>query len=348
MTEDKSPEYQTGNAETEAKIDDLLKTWGVDEKQYDYFREMIVTTLKFSKDSPRQGDVRQFSRTMKEMRDALGMFAPYRGVKKIAVFGSARTPSSRPEYQAAREFAHQMVESGYMVITGGGDGIMGAAQAGAGRERSFALNIQLPFEQQANKTIFGDKKLMTFKYFFTRKLNFVKHSDALAVFPGGYGTMDEAFETITLIQTGKAPIVPIVLVDAPHGNFWKTFVQYLREHLLLDRLISPEDFALFKVTDSLEEAKNEVLNFYYNFHSYRYIRDLCVIRLQREVPSGALLRLKEDFKDILIGSEPLCIGCALPEEIHEPEFDHLPRLCLTFNRHGFGRLRQLIDRLNQF
>lgn len=347
MTEKKSSSYQTGRPEIEAKIDDLLKAWGV-EDQVDYYRDMVVTALKFAKDRPREGDVRQFSRTLKEMRYALGVFAPYRGVRKISIFGSARTPSSRTEFQAARQFAKLMVENGFMVITGGGDGIMGAAQAGAGREKSFALNIELPFEQHANETIAGDRKLINFKYFFTRKLNFVKHSDALAIFPGGFGTMDESFEAITLIQTGKAPIVPIVFVDAPGGNFWKTFVQYIREHLLLDRLISPEDFHLFKVTDSLEEAKKEVLNFYYNFHSYRYVRELCVIRLQREVPPGALQRLRDDFKDILVGSDPLCIDCPLPEEINEPELAHLPRLCLRFNRHGYGRLRQLIDRLNQF
>jgi len=347
MPEKQSSNDETGVPEIEAKIADLLQAWGV-EDDHGYYHEMIVTALKFSKDHPRERDARQFSRTMKEMRSALNVFTPYRSVRKISIFGSARTPSSRPEFQGAREFAKLMVENGYMVITGGGDGIMGAAQAGAGREKSFALNIELPWEQEPNPTIAGDKKLITFKYFFTRKLNFIKHSDALAVFPGGFGTMDESFETMTLIQTGKAPIVPIVFIDAPGGNFWRTFVQYLREHLLLDRLISPEDFNLFKVTDSLEDAKNEVLNFYRNFHSYRYIRDLCVIRLQREVPPGALQELKEDFKDILVGSDPLCMDCALPEELAEPELDHLPRLCLTFNRYGYGRLRQLIDRLNHF
>ena len=235
-----------------------------------------------------------------------------------------------------------------MVITGGGEGIMGAAQAGAGRQHGFALNIELPFEQEPNETIRGDSKLFTFKYFFTRKLNFVKHSDAIALFPGGFGTMDEAFESFTLMQTGKTNIIPLIMVDAPRGNFWKTFEKYLREHLLGDKLISEEDFTLFKVTDDLEFARREVVNFYYNFHSYRYIGDVMIIRLQRQIPAGALIRLNEDFQDIL-RSETLITTCPpYPEEVNEPDLASLARLCVPFNRRNLGRLRALLDRLNQF
>jgi uncharacterized protein (TIGR00730 family) len=235
-----------------------------------------------------------------------------------------------------------------MVITGGGEGIMGAAQAGAGRKHGFALNIELPFEQEPNETIRGDTKLFTFKYFFTRKLNFVKHSDAIALFPGGFGTMDEAFESFTLMQTGKTNIIPLIMVDASRGNFWKTFEKYMREHLLGDGLISEEDFTLFKVTDDLEFARREVVNFYYNFHSYRYVGDVMLIRIHRQIPGGALVRLNEDFHDIL-RPETLITTCEpYPEEANEPELASLARLCVPFNRRNLGRLRALLDRLNQF
>jgi len=339
--------YTSGIDAVEKQIDTLLDQWGA-ETDREKYREMIVTVLKYIKDEPLPGDVRQFNTAMKELRYANAVFKPYRSVKKISVFGSARTAEDRGEYRAAHDFSRLMMESGYMVITGGGEGIMGAAQAGAGRERSFALNIQLPFEQHANKTIEGDTKLINFKYFFTRKLNFVKNSNAIALFPGGFGTMDEGFEAMTLMQTGKAPIVPVVMVDAPKGNFWRTFERYLREHLLLDGLISPDDFHLIKITDSIEEARKEVVTFYYNFHSYRYVRDVLVIRMQREIPAAALHRLRDDFQDILVSNEPLAMCPTLPEEINEPEIAHLPRLCLQFNRKAYGRLRQLIDRINLY
>ncbi|NCX47706.1 MAG: TIGR00730 family Rossman fold protein, partial [Verrucomicrobia bacterium] len=282
----------------DSNIDQLIDAAGIKE-QRQQFKEMISIVLGLDPTPTGLGDLKQFKRVMREIRDANKVFAPYHGTKKISVFGSARTHPSAPTYKAAHKFGQLMQEAGYMVITGGGEGIMGAAQAGAGRQHGFALNIELPFEQEPNETIRGDSKLFTFKYFFTRKLNFVKHSDAIALFPGGFGTMDEAFESFTLMQTGKTNIIPLIMVDAPRGNFWKTFEKYLREHLLGDKLISDEDFALFKVTDDLEFARREVVNFYYNFHSYRYIGDVMVIRLQRQIPAGALIRLNEDFQDIL-------------------------------------------------
>ena len=270
------------------------------------------------------------------------------GIKKISVFGSARTHPTAPTYKAAHQFGHLMQQAGYMVITGGGEGIRGAAQAGAGLQHGFALNIELPFEQEPNETIRGDSKLFTFKYFFTRKLNFVKHSDAIALFPGGFGTMDEAFESFTLMQTGKTNIIPLILVDAPRGNFWRTFEKYLREHLLGDKLISEEDFTLFKITDDLEFARREVVNFYYNFHSYRYIGDIMIIRLQRQIPAGALIRLNEDFQDILRADILITTCKPTHEEANEPDLANLPRLSVPFNRRNLGRLRALLDRLNQF
>lgn len=346
VTQSKSKPSLTGLPECDRLIEDLVQAADIS-FQTDQFREMLATVIGLARDKPSSGDIKQFNKTLKELRQALSVFAPYRGIRKISIFGSARTPSSRPEFQAAREFARLMMESGYMIITGGGDGIMGAAQAGAGRERSFALNIKLPFEQLPNEVIQGDPKLINFSYFFTRKVTFVKNSHAIALFPGGFGTMDEGFEALTLIQTGKAPIIPIVFIDAPKGNFWTTFEHYLREHLLLDKLISPEDFHLFKITRDLEEARNEVLTFYKNFHSYRYVRDQLVIRMHRALPEEARHQLRQEFADIIpTGDLVACL--ALREEINEPELAHLPRLCLSFNRHNHGRLRQLIDRINEF
>ncbi|MDR0533411.1 MAG: TIGR00730 family Rossman fold protein [Verrucomicrobiales bacterium] len=344
----KKKAYTTGNSAVEAKIDELLNTAKV-QVDRDKLREMLVTVMKFNDDKPLSADVYQMNVTMKEMRYANKVFQPYANEKKICIFGSARTKPEEGPYQAAQKFGALMTKSGYMTITGGGHGIMGAAQAGAGRERSFALNIILPFEQRPNETIDGDEKLITFHYFFTRKLNFLKNSDAIALFPGGFGTMDEGFEVITLVQTGKSPVMPIVFIDEPGGNFWRTFEHYLHEHLLRDGVISKDDFKLIKFTDNLEEAKKEVLNFYYNFHSYRYVGDELVIRLQREVPPGALRRIAEDFADILENTpNNVVVSAPLPEEANEPELAKFPRLRLKFTRRAFGRLRELIDRLNQF
>lgn len=339
--------YTTNVPELDQQIEQVLDHWEVNYDR-EQFRQMLVTIYKLARDNPHPADIRLFKRAMKEMRYADTIFKPYRDVRKISIFGSARTPPGQPEYETARRFASLMRDYGFMVITGGGDGIMGAAQEGAGRERSFALNITLPFEQEPNATIAGDKKLINFKYFFTRKVNFVKHSDAVACCPGGFGTMDEAFETITLLQTGKAPIIPIVFLDAPGGNFWQTFSRYLREHLLRDGLVSESDFNLFTVTDDPEQALKEISNFYYNYHSMRWVRESLVLRLQRPVPEGALVRLREDFSDVLSDPEEMRCCAALPEEINEPELSTLPRLCVPFNRRAPGRLRQLIDRLNQF
>jgi uncharacterized protein (TIGR00730 family) len=346
VTSNKTPDFSCGSPELDAKVRELLALAKISAHSDEFF-QMIGSILKFSSQTPTGGDARQMRRMLKELRHAHRVFLPYRGTRKISVFGSARTHPDRAEYQAAQKFAGLMRDAGYMIITGGGDGIMGAAQAGAGAERSFGLNIQLPFEQSANVTIQGDPKLINFRYFFTRKLNFIKESHAIALFPGGFGTMDEGFEAITLLQTGKTNLMPIVFVDAPGGNFWRTFEKYLREHLLRDGLVSAHDFNLFKFTDNLDEAVREVTNFYYNFHSYRWVEDQLVIRLQRPVPEGTLKRLREDFADVLRG-DALEICHALPAEINEPELAPLPRLCLNFDRRTYGRLRQLIDRLNEF
>jgi uncharacterized protein (TIGR00730 family) len=232
-----------------------------------------------------------------------------------------------------------------MVITGGGDGIMGAAQLGAGRENSFGLNINLPFEQHANVTIQGDRKLINFNYFFTRKLNFVKETHAFALFPGGFGTMDEGFEVLTLMQTGKARIIPVVLLDRPGGTYWQTWMEFLTEHLFKFGYIGPEDFHLFKIASNVDEAVTEIVRFYSVYQSARWVGEQLVIRLAKKLSGKALAELNQNFSDIVRTGE-IAQGSALRQEKNEPEIWDLPRLALTPHRRSFGRFRQLIDAIN--
>jgi uncharacterized protein (TIGR00730 family) len=324
----------------------LVAKWKLSEFSED-FSEMIASLYRLSQQDINSGDMTLFKRSMAELRYAQRVFAPYRDVRKICVFGSARTRPPAPIYACATEFARLMTEAGYMTITGAGDGIMSAAQHGAGAEKSFGLNIMLPFEQHPNEVIRNDPKLVTFRYFFTRKLSFLREASAVAAFPGGFGTLDEALEVLTLMQTGKARLIPLVLVDEPGGKFWKNFVHYVSEHLMADKLISPEDFNLFKLTDSIAEARNEVLNFYRNFHSYRFVGPYLVIRLQRALSEQKLAHLHKEFLSIFDPPGEMFQRDALPQEANEPTIVHLPRLCLTFNRIHFGFLRSLIDRLNE-
>jgi hypothetical protein len=266
-------------------------------------------------------------------------------VRKVAVFGSARTPSGHPDWEQARSFAERMVAEGWMVITGAGGGIMGAAQGGAGRESSFGVNIRRPLEQDANVVIAGDPKLINFRYFFTRKVVFVKEAHAIALFPGGFGTHDEGFEALTLMQTGKGEILPVVFVDTPGGSYWSEWIGYMSSHLRERGLIGEEDLSLFRVTDDLDTAVEEITGFYRNYHSSRYVGDLLVLRVRREPDPGQLGSLNRDFPDILAEGR-IEVRQVLPRE--EGEVEHLPRITLRFNHSSVGRLRQLIDRLNSF
>jgi hypothetical protein len=324
----------------------LVAKWKVPEFSDD-FAEMIASLHKLSRQDPTSSDMVLFKRSMAEMRYAQSIFAPYRHIKKICIFGSARTRPPAPSYACATEFARLMTEAGYMTITGAGEGIMSAAQHGAGAEKSFGLNILLPFEQRPNEVIRHDSKLVTFRYFFTRKLTFLREASAVAVFPGGFGTLDEAMEVITLMQTGKARLIPLVLIDEPGGTFWKNFIHYVSEHLMAGKLISPEDFHLLKLTDSVTEARNEILRFYRNFHSYRFVGPYLVIRLQRALSEKKLEHLRKEFLSIFDPPGEMFQRDALPQEADETEIATLPRLCLTFNRIHFGFLRLLIDRLNE-
>jgi hypothetical protein len=249
------------------------------------------------------------------------------------------------EYQQAVDFGRKIVKAGFMVITGAGPGIMQAGHEGAGTANSFGVNIRLPWEQSANPVIAEDKKLMSFKYFFTRKLIFIRHSDAIVLFPGGFGTLDEGYEALTLMQTGKGQLMPLVLVEPPGGTYWKTWDKNIREHLLRNQLISPDDLNFYQITDDTNEAVKIITRFYRNFHSTRFVKDLFIIRLKNAPSDSALAALNEDFADIVSG-EPIKRIKPTPEEVEGSDNLDLARIAFGFNRRDYGRLRQLIDVLN--
>jgi len=311
----------------------------------EFVRQIKDVADKLVRDGAGRGDAKLLASAFKELRYCFKLFAQYRGTRKVTVFGSARTKPDHPAYKAAVEFGKKMVEAGYMVITGAASGIMEAGHVGAGRDNSFGLNILLPFEQGANPVIHGDAKLMNMRYFFTRKLVFIKESDAVVLFPGGFGTHDEAFESLTLMQTGKTHLFPVVLVDEPGGTYWKRWEAFVREDLLDRGYISPQDLALYKVTDSVEEAVREVATFYKVYHSMRYVRGDLVLRLQKRISDSTVDRINIEFKDIS-GGGPFVQTDMLPQEANEPALAHFPRLKFRFDRHQHGRLRQLIDFLN--
>ena len=307
--------------------------------------EMMQAVLKLSRDETSRGDLKILNRALRELRYAFKVFAPYRGIRKVSIFGSTRVQEGDPYYQMAVRLGHRLAEEGYMVITGAGTGIMQAGHEGAGRDKSFGVNIQLPSVQEPNRFIRGDSKLMTFHFFFTRKLIFVKEADAVVFFPGGYGTHDEAIEALTLAQTGKSQIVPILLVDLPDRGYWKEWEGFVRGRMLNQGFISKEDLNFFKIVEDIEAAIEEIKKFYRNYHSYRFVRQDLVLR-SLHPPSPALIEsLNRNFRDILTEGEVRATG-PLPEEADDPETVSLPRLLVPFNRKGFGRLRKMIDVIN--
>jgi len=307
--------------------------------------DIIENALKLLTDVQDTGDVRVIQTAVRELRYAFRLFAPYAAARKVSIFGSARTKPDRVEYQQAADFGKKIVQAGFMVITGAGPGIMQAGHEGAGPEKSFGANIRLPWEQGANPVIAEDKKLVTFKYFFTRKLTFLRHSDAIALFPGGFGTLDEGYEAITLMQTGKSKLIPLVLVDRPGGAYWKTWDKNVREQLLREKLISPDDLNLYHITDSTDEAVKLITRFYRNFQSTRFVKDRFVIRLRHPPSASALAALNEDFADIILEGKIKAIA-PTPEEIEDQDALDLVRIAFNFNRRDYGRLRQMIDVLN--
>ena len=307
--------------------------------------EMVETALRCVRDGTGLGDLKVLNQVLKELRYAFKVFAPYRRIRKVSIFGSARTQESAPEYEQARAFANRMTRLGWMIITGAGGGIMEAAQGGAGRTRSFGVNIRLPFEQKANTFIARDHKLINFKYFFTRKLTFVKETDAIVLFPGGFGTHDEGFEALTLVQTGKSDPLPIVFIDRPGGTYWREWKRYVETHLRDCGYIDPGDLGLFTVTDDVDVALGTIRDFYRNYHSCRYVGGRLVIRHQEPLGEEFLERLNEEFKDI-VSRGKITPTNVLPEEENEPGTHHLYRLAFWFDRRSLSRLRRLIDLLN--
>ncbi|KYC36240.1 cytochrome D ubiquinol oxidase subunit II [Scytonema hofmannii PCC 7110] len=314
-------------------------------KNRQYVMQALSTIVHLAKSEIDRLDWKILSAALADMERGFELFYAYRHVRKVTIFGSARLSSESPEYRMAYDFARRVSELGFMVMTGGGGGIMQAGNEGAGRENSFGLNIQLPFEQTANPVIEGDPKLIHFKYFFTRKLFLLKESDAVALFPGGFGTQDEAFECMTLSQTGKFGPVPVVLIDFPGGDYWRSWSEYINEQLVKKGLVSPDDPSLYTVTDDLDVACNAITGFFQVYHSSRYVGDRLVIRLKSELSDAEVEQLNAKFSDILV-KERIEKSQALPQEAQDETFN-LPRLVLYFNQRDLGRMYQLIATINQ-
>jgi uncharacterized protein (TIGR00730 family) len=329
------------------QIDAMIETVGGEPESFDakLVRDLVVAGLKLIPDGRDTGELKLMTAAVKELRYAYRVFAQYAEPRKATIFGSARTQPEHPDYKSAVEFSRLIAESGWMVITGAGDGIMKAGHVGPGREASFGVAIRLPFETTANEIIKGDAKLIHFRYFFTRKLMFLSQADAVVLFPGGYGTMDEAFETLTLVQTGKGSTIPLVMLegDGQNGNgYWHNFKKFLENNLVERGLVNPEDIDLFYIASSPKDAVDHLIHFYRNYHSSRYVRDDLVIRLNHRLRDEDVARLGRDFA-VLIKE-----GALVQRGAYEVERDHLdlPRLAFTHTRHNYGLIRKLIDAIN--
>src|ERR1035438_9933357 len=336
----KNRKQSAANPELQARIRELIRFKGGGHNEAEV-ADIIENALKLLTDVRDTGDVRVIQTALRELLYSFRLFAPYAGKRKVSIFGSARTQPDKFVYQQATDFGRKIVQAGFMVITGAGPGIMQAGHEGAGPENSFGVNIRLPWEQSANPIIREDKKLITFKYFFTRKLIFIRHSDAIVLFPGGFGTLDEGYEALTLMQTGKSQLMPLVLVEPPGGTYWKAWDKYIREHLLRDGLISPEDLNFYQITHNADEAVKIITRFYRNFQSTRFVKDLFIIRLKNAPSESAIAAMNEDFADIINGSPIKCIK-PTPEEVEGQDNLDLARIAFGFNRRDYGRLRQLI------
>jgi hypothetical protein len=335
------------NGPADEGIDRLMEIAG-DIRHPDLVREMVLAALKAGQEDNARADLKLMNSTLKEMRFTSKIFGPYRAVRKVTVFGSARTGPDEPVYKMAYQFGRKLVEAGYMVITGGGGGIMQAANEGAGPEHSFGVNIRLPFEQSPNPTLVGNPRLITYKYFFNRKVAFLKEASAIALFPGGFGTLDEAMETLTLIQTGKRNPMPLVLVDEPGGTYWTSVLRFFKTELLAQNYVSESDFSLFEHVSSVDDAVACISRFYRRYHSQRYVDKKLVFRLASPLPPEAIQELNRCFADLLVPGGSICSSCLLPAEEDEPETAALPRLIIDFNRKDFGMLRKLIDAVNSY
>ncbi|MBI6975783.1 TIGR00730 family Rossman fold protein [Pseudomonas lactis] len=309
------------------------------------YRDMILTVLRMAQDDRDRWNAKITLRAIRELDHAFRVLEQFKGRRKVTVFGSARTPVESHLYALAREVGAALARSDLMVITGGGGGIMAAAHEGAGLEHSLGFNITLPFEQHANPTIDGTENLLSFHFFFTRKLFFVKEADALVLCPGGFGTLDEALEVLTLIQTGKSPLVPVVLLDAPGGGFWQGALDFIRGQLEANRYILPTDLKLVRLVYSAEEAVDEINQFYANFHSTRWLKREFVVRMNHPLSERALAHMQQAFASLRLSGEFQQLAYT-GEDHDEPRFSHLTRLVFNFNGRDQGRLRELVDYIN--
>jgi uncharacterized protein (TIGR00730 family) len=338
------PRYRTGDPEFDAQITQLVEQAGAENS--DLVFELVVSALRMARDRADRGDLKIANAALKEMRYAFHVFAPYRGERKLAIFGSARTERDSPLYDQARRLAMAMAAHDWMVITGAGPGIMEAGVEGAGPDNAFGVSIRLPFEAATSQFLAGDPKLVNFRYFFTRKLLFVKEAHGFVMLPGGFGTMDETFELLTLVQTGKTQPAPIVLLDTPGGTYWQSWRDFLERELLANGYVGKHDPNLMLITDDVERAVDEVTGFYSNYHSQRYVEGILVIRLQHAPDDAALDALNDEFADIVARGRIERIE-ATPAERGDDDHVDLERIAFRFDRHNFARLRELIDRLNE-
>lgn len=338
--------YSLKNKHLDSAIKKLVEA-GSDPDNYDLYAQMITTVLKLQGEHVDRGDLKILNTSIKELRWAFRVFRPYRHIHKVSIFGSARLPEKNPAYKMAKEFGKLMSEANWMTITGASTGIMRAGHEGAGRAMSFGANIKLPFEQDVNQFIENDPKLIHFKYFFTRKLIFIKESDAICLFPGGFGTLDEGCEVMTLVQTGKSEPRPIVLVEPKKDYYWDGFLHFVKKYILAGKMIDPTDLNFLEVVRSPEDARDILVKFYSNYHSIRFVGDRLVLRLQRVPDKRDLARLNRDFSVILTKGKIESSG-PLAAEANESETHSLARLVLHFDRRNFGRLKQMIDVINTF
>lgn len=340
------PRYRTGDADLDRAIADLVERAGTEPENADLIFELIASSLRLARDRADRGDLKIANASLKEMRSTFHVFEPYRTGLKVAMFGSARTQPDDPLYDQARRFAAAIAERDWMVITGAGPGIMEAGIEGAGADRAFGVSIRLPFETSTSQLVADDPKLINYRYFFTRKLAFIKEADGFVLLPGGFGTLDEAFELLTLVQTGKAQPGPIVLLDVPGGTYWTDWRVFVERELLARNYVSEHDLDMVLITDDVDVAVNEVISFYANYHSQRFVDGRLVLRVRHTPDDAALEALSAEFSDIVTRGRIERVA-ASPAEVADDDHVDLDRIALWFDRHGWPRLRILINRINE-
>lgn len=345
MTRKISKEYEVGNEVLDNLINELVGQCCGARTGY-LMREILTTAVKLGMESKDTGDLKLVNNALKELRYSFKIFFPYREIKKVIIFGSARSKTTSAEYKMAEEFAQKLTTKGYMIVTGGGPGVMEAGNKGSKSGKEFALNIRLPFEQMPNPYIDEKDKIINFKYFFTRKLVFVKETDATALFPGGYGTQDEGFEMLTLIQTGKTKPRPVVLMEPKGSTYWSAWEHFVKNQLVKNGFIHKEDLNLFRIVNTVDKAIQYIEDFYRVYHSIRYVSGLTVIRLNKEISVKTLKVINQKFKDILTSGE-IKVSPPLDKEIVSKEYLNLPRLVMNFNMRDYGRLAEMIAVINR-